>query len=545
MKTNRIQTGSIRFTLLMLLLIFTGCIKEKFDSSNLDASLNLKPGLAIPIGFSHVGFEEYLSDTLLKDELRIAKDGFLSLYYSSPIDSGIMEDLISIHDAGVNKSIINQTSSVIFLNIPGTTIDLADSIIIPITSTQANARIDSIKLSSGTLQMNITTGNLTGTITFQINGLRQNGIPFSTTSNLANPGFILSLANYTIIPEHDVSGNNLLKCRISIHLQAPSGPVNPGAIITDIRTNLNGLNYEIIFGDFGGYTIDFPAKTIATPFFRQLTAGQILFTDPRLKLFFYNSVGVPFGIYFSSIDAIDRNNVHYLLTGPGIPVVTNPKIIRYPTLSQAGQIISDSLIIDKNNSDLPGFIASNPDSITIKAASAIASIAPPATTFIDHDSKYNLTAAFELPLWGKADVLILLDTMTFDYLNSTLPPPEELEKLIVRTSITNSFPVTAYPQVYLFDGNYMLLDSLFTGTEKIEGASDTNGDGIADPHKQPPIDVDLPRTKIDNLLNTRYLVAKSRIMTTNFPSLDVKLYSSYYLDYNVGAIAQLKIKTGN
>jgi hypothetical protein len=155
-----------------------------------------------------------------------------------------------------------------------------------------------------------------------------------------------------------------------------------------------------------------------------------------------------------------------------------------------------------------------------------------------------VSATIELPLWGRADFLILLDTIDFDYLGSAIPPPEEVERLIVRTSITNSFPVTVYPQIYLLDENYMMLDSLFTGKEKIDGATDTNGDGIADPHKQPPIDIDLSRSRIDNLLNSRYLLAKGRIMTTDFPALDVKLYSSYFLDYNVGVIAQLKINTG-
>ncbi len=135
--------------------------------------------------------------------------------------------------------------------------------------------------------------------------------------------------------------------------------------------------------------------------------------------------------------------------------------------------------------------------------------------------------------------------MPFDYLSSTLPPPDEIEKLIVRTSITNSFPATAWPQIYLLDANYVLLDSLFTGTEKIEGASDTNGDGKADPQKQAPIDIDLPRSRMENLLNTRHILVKGRITTTDFPAIDVKLYSSYFLDYNVGMIAQLKLKTGN
>jgi hypothetical protein len=50
---------------------------------------------------------------------------------------------------------------------------------------------------------------------------------------------------------------------------------------------------------------------------------------------------------------------------------------------------------------------------------------------------------------------------------------------------------------------------------------------------------------MDNLQNTRYLRAKARIATTDFPALDVKLYSSYFIDFKVGIIAQLKINTGD
>jgi hypothetical protein len=528
----------------ILLFSITGCIKEKFDPASFDASLNLKPGLAIPIGFSHLGIDRYLSDTSLTEIIHITKDGFISLYYSSGIDSGVMEDLYSVNDAGINKSILNQTGSDILLNAPGTTFNITDSILIPVTSTQADARIDSITIFSGRIQMDASSVNLNGTISIESDGLIQNGVPFTTTRSLSDPDFSISLAGYTLIPEHDIEGNNLLKCKLTVHLESPSGPVNPGGTIVEINSGISGMSYETIYGDFGGYLIDFPSQTIATPFFSRLAEGEIVFADPKIKLFFINSVGVPFGIYFSRIDAMDGNNVGYPLIGPGIPSAASPKIIGYPSLSQAGQSVSDSLVIDSDNSNLPDFIATSPDSVIINASAEIISLPPPSTSFITHDSKYKVSAVIELPLWGRADFLILLDTIEFDYLNSAIPPPEEVERLIVRTSITNSFPVTVYPQIYLLDENLLMLDSLFTGTEKIEGATDTNGDGIADPHKQPPIDIDLPRSDIDNLLSARYLLVRGRLMTTDFPDLDVKLYSSYFLDLNIGVIAQLKINTG-
>ncbi len=455
-----------------------------------------------------------------------------------------MGDILSINAAAANRQLLNQTGSVIFLDTPGASLIIMDSVNIPIVSTQADARIDSIQLLSGTIQIDVNSSNLTGTVTFLIEGLQLNGVPFSDTRNLSDPDFSIALNDYSLVPEHDISGNNVLKCIIYVRLQSASGPVSPGGTIIDFRADLTDPAYETIYGNFEGYTIDFPLQAIPTPFFNQVTEGEIHFTDPKFKLFFFNSVGVPFGIYFSRIEAIDRNNIATPLTGSGVPVETSPKIIGYPAISQAGETIYDSLVIDRNNSNLPDFIASFPESIMIEASAGISDLGSAENTFIRYDSRYSVSVSIEIPLWGKADFILLPDTLDFDYLSSALPPPDEIERLIVRTSITNSFPVTVYPQIYLLDENRLLIDSLFTGNEMIEGASDTNGDGIADPNKQSPIDIDLPRTRIDNLLNTRYFIVKGSIMTTDFPVIDVKLYSTYFLDYNVGLIAQLKIQTG-
>ena len=71
-----------------------------------------------------------------------------------------------------------------------------------------------------------------------------------------------------------------------------------------------------------------------------------------------------------------------------------------------------------------------------------------------------------------------------------------------------------------------------------------NNDGIADPLEVDHFDIDLPRSKIEDLRNTRYLLTKGMIITTDFPGRSVKFYTSDYLDYNIGIIAQLKINTG-
>jgi hypothetical protein len=529
--------------IVFLFASITGCIKEEIDSSEIDASLDLKSVLAVPIGFSHLSLEDYLTDSLPVKELIIDKDGFMRILYSTPVDSGVMGDIFSVNDISAGNSVLNNTGMTISLTMPGTSIVITDSVDIPVTSTQSGSGIDSIKLLNGIVNLDVTSSNLTGTVTFSIPGLKQNGIPFTVTRNLTDPDFQLNLSGYSLIPSHNVSESNFLRIKIVISLQNPSGPVAAGSQVIGLQTSLTGLQYQTIYGDFSGYLIDFPHQRLATPFFSQLSDGEIVFADPQIRLYFENSAGVPFGIYFRRIEAIKGASV-LPLTGAGVPVSANPEIIGYPLLAQEGLVVSDSLVLNAGNSNLSDFIASNPDSIVVEASASITNPGSHITGFIRNDSRYKVTAEFELPLWGRADILLLLDTLEFDYLATAMPPPEEIERLIVRTSITNSFPIGAAPQIYLLNENRMIIDSLFTGTEKINGASDKTGDGKADPAKQAAIDIDLPRTKIDNLFETRYIIIKGRLVTTDFPSKDIKLYSTYFLDYNVGLIAQLKVRTG-
>lgn len=530
---------------LLLLILPTSCIKEKFDNRKFDGLLNLRPGVAVPVGYSHLGLEKYLKDAILRNEVRVSQDGFLSLFYTTNVASGTMGDLLSLQNSGIAKTISNQSASVINLQTPGTSLDLEDSISLPVRLAQTDARIDSISLLSGTFQISQSSSNLTGTITYTFPGLIVNGIPFTITRNISDPGLTLPLSGYRIIPEHDPGGNNLLKCIVSVHLEAPSGPVNIGSAVLSTDLIMNSVNYNTIYGDFGGYNIDLSEFGFRTGILKQIITGQFEFADPKLKLLFYNSAGVPLSLSFSQLEAVDRNNTPHILTGSGIPDVSNPKIINYPSLIQVGQTVKDSIQFDRTNSNLREILSANTDSIRIKAEAKIISPPGAGTSFISHNSEYSVMADIELPLWGKASFIILLDTISFNYLNTSLPAPDKLERLIVHLNITNSFPVAVYPQIYMLDANRILIDSLITGEQMIEGASDINNDGVTDPHIQDPIDIDLSGARIDLLYKTRYLVTRGKIFTTDFPDKDVKFYLSYFLDYKVGLISQLKINTGN
>ena len=530
--------------ILFCALLLVSCIKEEFDKDNFDAAMNLTPGLAIPVGYSHLEIEKYLQDSSVTEILDISEDGFMTLFYSSDVFSATTEDILTFSSVSMNSALSNQTGSVIDLQIPGASLILTDSILIPITLDQNIIRIDSIHLLQGNLRMNFAPSALTGTITFNFPGVLNNGTPYILTRNISNPGFTRDLAGFTIIPEQDAGGGYLLRCILSIYLQTPSGPVNNGSDLFNIQTDINSVIFETVYGDFSGYTINLPSANLYTDIFNEFVDGRCYFKEPEVKLIFSNSCGVPIGLSFSQLEVTDRNNNRIPVTGTGVPAVTDPMIIKYPSLDEEGITVQDSLVLNSTNSNLTDILASNPGSIDITASAGIISLPGQTSTFIRYNSGIDVSASLKLPLYGKAEFLVLLDTIIFDYLSTTLPIPEEIERLIVQVNITNSFPVTLIPQVYLLDADRVLLDSLFTGQERIDGAVDTNGDGKADPYNQDPIYIDLPRNKINTLSETHYIITRGEITTSNYPSDDVRFYSTYYLDYNIGLIAQLQINTG-
>ncbi len=528
---------------MITVLLLVSCVKEEFHEDKFDGSINLTPGVAIPVGYSHLEIEKYLQDSSIS-ELSISPDGFLTLFYSTDVFTRSMGDFLTVSPVNFIASVYNNTGNVIDLPVAGTAIDINDSIIVPVTLDQSVLRIDSIRILTGNLKVDLTQSGLHGTISFNFPGVQLQGAPISITRDLADPDFSMDIAGYSIVPEQNPSGDHFLKCFLSIHLQSPSGPVSDGSVLFGLQTEMNSVNFETIYGDFSGLAITIDPVHLSPDIFSEFIDGHCYFADPEIKVDINNSCGIPLGVSFSRFDVTDRDNNIISLTGSGVPTTADPRIIRYPSLSEEGLTVRDSLVLDKSNSNLTDALSVNPTDVDIEPEAAIVSPAGGESTFIRYDSEVGIAASIKLPLYGKAEFLVLLDTITFDYLSTTLPVPEEIEQLIVQLNITNSFPVALKPQVFLLDENRILLDSLFTGSEEIEGATDTNGDGKADPHIQDPLYIELPRKKIDALGETHYLITKGELTTTDYPSTDVKFFATYYLDYMVGLIAQLKINTG-
>jgi hypothetical protein len=526
---------------LLLTLILTACIKERFDPGKFDPSVSLDPGLAVPVGFSTLRVEKFLRDASNDSILFIAPDGFVSVVYKKNVVSGNLTDMISIPPASYVHTVNNETGVDMILDLITDPVIYNYDLPIPVSLNTNNAEVDSIKLLSGSLLTGINVSGLSGTIEYVFPGLRKNGDTLRIHTPLAQP-VPVSLTGYTLICTNNGTTGNLLDCSVSLTIENSTGTIAPGAPIMTVTTDISDLMFETIYGNFEGFEIPIDPIQYAPGIFNNIVKGSFEFAAPKISLYLSNSIGAAAGIAFTELKVVDSDNLVHVLSGPGVPTPASPKVIAYPSLSQEGESVNDSIIFDNTNSNLSELLVLNPDSISL---TAIASLYPPENNqpaFLRYDSKYSIDAAFDLPIWGNASLELVQDTLEFSYLGTSLPVPREIDSLIVRLIVWNQFPVSVKPQIYLLDENRLLLDSLFHDEQAIDGAKETDSDGKFKPLEQ-KISIGLSAETIQYLTQTHYIVTSGKIETSNFPDY-VKFYTDYILKYNIGLIAQLTINTG-
>jgi len=139
------------------------------------------------------------------------------------------------------------------------------------------------------------------------------------------------------------------------------------------------------------------------------------------------------------------------------------------------------------------------------------------------------------------------DTLIYEFDDFFRNPPEEIKRMALRLNFTNGFPVDIISQIYFLDENRNRVDSVFDEEYIIHAGRDLDGDGKVEPMKSDPFEVELPRTKIDNIVLSRYIYFKGRLNTYNsdIPE-NYKFYSFYFLDAYIGVVGDLELNsTGN
>lgn len=527
------------------------CVKDSFDFDRLSGEVHYEPSLAAPIAYGNLAMVDGLNAYDSVGRIKVNKDGFLSLYYFDHAESDTVSALMDIGNqhvtsltpaAGVDFTGFNNSGDVLTIN---RSVDLHFDLF------NADAELDSIWLDAGKLNLVATSTYEHGiqlTITFPT--ITNDGVPFSEVLNLLPYGSTDASTNNELIGYHvDLTQTALGYNEVPVEIQVRfvhSGGNNTGQLSLDV--DMINPDHKAMFGYFGYNTLIYESGKIELDLFdpgENWDLEDFWFEDPKFKVFYNNSYGIPTNFYFDSVKAYSSYyNQNYNITdyGAGLPMDSlAPYYMSFPTVF--GTSVDDSLILDKNNSNIREVIQQRPAWIKFIAhAHTNPDGAIAGDNFVWDDSKFRADIEVELPLWGYIDRFHGTDTMEFN-LEEEFEDPEVIERLLIRINIDNGLPIFVESQAYFLNENHEIIDSVIQANDirLIESATiDNNGQVISKTNKT--IDLEITGERLEQIMATKHLLYKASASTTNAANDEViKIYPDYEVDFNVAIEADLDI----
>lgn len=528
---------SLPFLVWLLILIPTSLLVscKKVQLSKL-ATNPLAPTLAIPIGFTEFNVYQVLSSSDTNSLVVVDTDGSLKLVYDSERELLSAEELVNIQDQSYT---FEQTAA--GSGIPPTP-SFNGSATIPVNElisfNSSGAELTSIEFLQGLLNLQASTTlmhNVIFDLTFP--DLTVNGTPVNININLNQPMSVpqtanasRNLSNALLDLDNYGQGNNQFRITGSVTI---NGTGNPILGIENVRfvADMNGLEFNLVRGNFGTQSVIDLMDTIDIRIFKNFVGGTIQFNNPQIKFTAMNSFGIPMEINFNDIKTIEDN------TGNENDLIGFP--IQFPISAPAspGVTSTSTVIMDETNTNnISSIVTPAPKRLVYDLSG---SINPQGQTnnFIRRDSKLILRAELDLPLEGYATGFQLKDTM-----NYTLQLPDQLEFLEFRLIADNGFPAEVRAQIIAVDSDFNVLEDITQGIVPIiPGAPVNASTGKVTQPVQKTTDFRLDIERAARLASAKYLIVMVDGQTTNANNGQVvKFYDSYKLGIKLGAKFKLR-----
>lgn len=523
---------SVRVFLLLGLISLFSCVNESdYDIK----AVNLQPVVALPLAYGNISILELLTN---KDSayIKTYPDGLLYFYYQDSLNSNAINQL-----NGLKIPVKNVT---VGLQLPSGTIPPNSNDVSVITVNQqidiglSPAQLSEMLLKSPSiLGYNLAVSPPNPNVPYQVNFTltdivdknTQAPLAFSASSGVGSQ----NLQNY-IIKMNKNKFNIKLELVLKKHTNSiyisPGSNVNASLSFTG--SGSNGLSYTYIKGFLGDQTATIPSQTIDISVFNSsLLKSKVSFVQPKLGLIVTNDYGVPLEVTFSKLEAQKGTSALPLQISPASPVTVN-----YPTTLGSSAITNISVTNPIN------VINFGPTQLAYSASARINKGLTGGNNFLADTSRLRIKLTAEIPLYGQASGISMLDTLNIDLSKIT---QADISKAALIVKATNELPLDAYIQMYLADKNYTILDSLLTTNQlylvkasSVTGAGELQTPGTSDQK------LDLATEKINKLFSSSHILIRSRLNTAKDPSgnlLNVKFKASYKLKLNVGILATLNI----
>ena len=504
--------------------LWSACNKSDFDNVELD---DHSAEFAFPLFTTTLKLEDLLqkvlNDTLSGDTLFINPDNTMTLYYTGDVAEKPASDIFNTFPSGP-APIPDTFYRYPFYSNEGVTIREA-------------------VFKGGTINMailNSTGVTLTGT--FTVPQMSKNGatltIPLTVPPN-ANFPFISPLFNLDGWKAESDS-NELI---FIYDLRKPNGervkipeiaPGTPGIFVV-----FQGLVLSYLEGYWGYSSYPLTRDTIEIDINQSDLDGGVTIKNPRVTMLISNSWGFPTRGYIKYLSFIGQN-------GEEIPLETtafndDSLDFNYPSYpNEIGQTKYTEVRLDENNSNIASIFNAQPTRLVYEVE-GISNAQRDSTLigFLTDSSLIRLGMRVELLLEGTAKNFGAEQEMDLNFGDYSDLDTSKIESVEFKLVTENGTPISVDMQILFQDEAGLVIDSLFTGGQRMIMESAPIINGIANGIQRQENFIQMSASRFDRIRLTKKAILITSFTTAQGGTVPVKLLANNTATVKKG----IKVKT--
>lgn len=540
MKTKRLKW------LVVFLVGLTGC----YDYSNFD-NIVVDPttsSFVFPIINDTITLKEILEKSDSISFIQENPDHSFSLLFRDTIDAGFASNQFSIPNQNFDYNLT--VPGIPAIPVPAQTFTFDQESTNSITTTTdagATVELKGIDFSSGTIQIHVVNNfhhTIDGTITF-LSLLSQQNKELTLKFNLNDYGSTkdttINLVDYHLNSYYAATDNyNYFYYNIKGTLTTLNNPVNPGDNLSIQVQALNPMFKRITGKILYSFVQD--NQSLNVDFFPNNLDIQQHFEDPKLKLNFINSYGIPSSVSFTQFQIDNKQHVPFNLTSSRslagdlqVPNIAN-SISPIKRIDQPDT--STIFVLNRDNSNIKDAFDNTPTAFNFGAKFDLGENTNNHDYFINYESTIKLIAEAEIPIYGwvtlnMTDSIMSLDLPKLDSIDGIEVESVDIS-LVLKT--LNSIPCNVSLQADFINESTGDTTKLLTNEQLI--LSPTVGlDGISNQVASNTTTININKEKYDLFSNATklkyYLHFKIgdtgqnvKVLSTNKLGIKANLYIS-------------------
>lgn len=502
--------------LLSLFLAVCGCRQiDEFQDADIDSG---EAEFAIPLVKAKLSIQDLLENFDEYTFIEITPDGVIHLRYKGDVLSQQAEEFFA------------ETRSKLPPLIPLDTTLFA----LPFSSPE-QLEVDFATFSEGTIGLAIIS-DYVGTVDVTLTILQavKGGQPLTLHTQFQSPVGSQPFFFYYPPEEIETKGYDLVPENGTVWIRYDA-VTDAGDTITlpFIAVVNKNIDFSYIEGYLGNFVHKGKRDSITIEFFENWIQGDVFFEDPVIQIHIDNAFGVPTR---SSIDLFD------ILTADGnrIPLesdfITETGIdFPYPGMNEIGQTKSKTFTFNAQNSNIEEVLGSRPVALDYKVDAVMN---PDSLVdergFITDSSYYRIQVEVDLPLHGRASGFAVEDTYDVNF--ESYGDVQEVEFKMVAD---NGMPLGIDAQIYFYDENNMVLDSLFDQPKRVVEAAPVDAAGVVTSEISQTNYAVFMAERFDKIRAAKKLKLTATFSTTNNGQQSVKAFADQHVEIRMG----MKLKT--